>query len=66
MKTLLVTGRPEQDVEMLKEFGERMGLHVRELTEQQKEDIGLANAIKQGRRTPTVSKASVLRALRRA
>jgi len=34
MKTLLVTGRSKQDVEMLKESGERMGLHVRELTEQ--------------------------------
>lgn len=51
---------------MLKELAERLGLEITELTEQEKEDLGLARAIKQGRRTPVVSKASVLRALRPA
>lgn len=66
MTTLLVRGRAKQDVKMLKELAERLGLEITELTGQEKEDFGLAHAIKQGRRTPVVSKASVLRALKRA
>lgn len=66
MTTLLVRGRAKQDVKMLKDLAERLGLEITELTAQEKEDLGLARAIKQGRRTPIVSKASILRALKRA
>ena len=65
MTTLLVKGRTKKDVLMLKELAERLGLETTELSEQQKEDLGMAAAIKQGRRSPVVSRASVIRALER-
>lgn len=66
MSALLVRGGAKQDVKMLKELAERLGVEITELTEREKEDLGLAHAIKQGRRTPVVSKASVVGALKRA
>ena len=65
MTTLLVKGRTKKDVLMLKELAERLGLETAELSEQQKEDLGMARAIKQGRRSPVVSRTSVMRALER-
>jgi len=65
MTTLLIRGRAKQDVRMLRELAERLGLEITELTTQAKEDIGLARAIKEGRRTPVVGRASVMRAVER-
>jgi hypothetical protein len=65
MTTLLIEGKTKADVKMLRELAERLGFRITELTKQHKEDLGLVSAIKEGRQSPLVSRASVMRVLDR-
>ena len=66
MTTLLIQGRAKEDVKMLRELAERLGLHITDLSAKDKEEIGMLRAIQEGRKTPLVSRNAVMRALRRA
>jgi len=65
MSTLLIEGKTKADMKMLRELAERLGMRITELSKEQKEDLGLVRAIKEGRKSPLVSRASVMRVLDR-
>ncbi len=66
MTTLLIRGRAKQDMKILRELAERLGLEITYLSAKDKEEIGMLKAIQEGRGTPLVSRKTVMRALRKA
>ena len=49
MQTVVLNGKSKTDLKLLTDLAKKIGISVKYLTEEEKEDIGLLNAIKRGR-----------------
>jgi hypothetical protein len=49
METVVLLGNSKTDLKLLTDLAKKIGITVRYLNDDEKEDIGLANAIKKGR-----------------
>ena len=49
MQTLILNGESAGDIKLIAEIAKKMGLKAKILSEEEKEDIGMLNAIKKGR-----------------
>ncbi len=55
----------KDDLRIFRELAKRPGLKVSELTDEEKEDIALGNAIKEAKKRDFVSRYEVIKALRK-
>ena len=64
MKTLVITSKSVRELKVLQFLAEKMGMKVKVLTEEDKEDIGLLKAMLQGRKEEYVEEEEVFKILR--
>jgi hypothetical protein len=65
MQTLVLNGESASDIKLIAEIAKKMGLKAKILSEEEKEDIGLLNAIKKGRTKKYVETESFISKLRK-
>ena len=63
MKSLLLTPETEADLKLLLALAKKMGVASRTLSDNEKEELGLARAIEAGRKTRLVSRDEVFKVL---
>ncbi len=64
METVVLQGKSKSDLKALIEIAKKLGIMVRYLTEEEKEDIGLIYAMKQGQTKKYVNTDSFVKKLR--
>ncbi len=64
MSTLLINSEKEEDLNLFLELAHRLGLTAKVLSKDEKEEIGLHNAMVEGRKTKFVSKEAVMKKLK--
>jgi hypothetical protein len=65
MQTLVLNGESAADIKLIAEIAKKMGLKARILSEVEKEDINMLNAIKKGRTKQYVNTESFIHNLRK-
>ena len=65
MESLVIDIKSKKDLKFFAELAQKMGFKSHVLTLEEKEDIGLGNAIKEAVQKDYVSKESVIKALRK-
>jgi hypothetical protein len=65
METLILNSESAGDIKLIAEIAKKMGLKAKILTEEEKEDIGMLNAIKKGRTKKYVDNDSFMLNLRK-
>jgi hypothetical protein len=65
MQTLVLNGESAADIKLIAEIAKKMGLKAKILSEVEKEDIGMLNAIKKGRTKQYVNTESFIHNLRK-
>ncbi len=65
MQTLVLNGESASDIKLIAEIAKKMGLKAKILSEEEKEDIGMLNAIKKGRTKKYVDSESFISKLRK-
>lgn len=65
MQTLVLNGESAADIKLIAEIAKKMGLKAKILSEAEKEDIGMLNAIKKGRTKQYVNSESFIHNLRK-
>lgn len=65
MESLVIDIKSKKDLKFFTELAPKMGFKSHVLTLEEKEDIGLGNAIKEAVQKDYVSKESVIKALRK-
>lgn len=60
MKTLVIHSEKQEDIKLFINLAKRFDLRSKILTEAEKEEIGLYNAMVEGRKTKLVSRALVM------
>ena len=65
METLILNSESAGDIKLIAEIAKKMGLKAKILTEEEKEDIGMLNAIKKGRTRKYVDTDSFMLNLRK-
>jgi hypothetical protein len=65
METAVLQGNSKADLKMLTDIAKKIGITVKYLTEEEKEDIGLLKAIKEGRTGKYINTESYLQKLRK-
>ncbi len=65
MKTAVLQANSKADLKMLTDLAKKIGITVKYLTEEEKEDIGMLQAIKEGRTGKYVKTDSYLQKLRK-
>lgn len=65
MQTLVLNGDSASDIKLIAEIAKKMGLKAKILSEEEKEDIGMLNAIKKGRTKKYVDPESFISKLRK-
>jgi hypothetical protein len=65
MQTLVLNGESASDIKLIAEIAKKMGLKAKILSEDEKEDIGMLNAIKKGRTKKYVDAESFISKLRK-
>ena len=63
METVVLQGKSKSDLKALIEIAKKLGIMVRYLTEEEQEDIGLMDAMKQGRTKKYVNTDSFVKKL---
>ena len=63
METVVLQGKSKSDLKALIAVAKKLGIMVRYLTEEEKEDIGLMDAVKQGRTKEYVDTDSFVKKL---
>ncbi|OFY94139.1 MAG: hypothetical protein A3K10_02855 [Bacteroidetes bacterium RIFCSPLOWO2_12_FULL_31_6] len=63
MQSILIDLNSQKDMSFLLEFVKRMGYKSRILTDEEKEDMGLLKAMKEGRKGQYVSRETVMKKL---
>ena len=63
MQTVVLNGKSKTDLKLLTDLAKKIGISVKYLSEEEKEDIGMLNAIKKGRTGKYVSTESFLKKL---
>lgn len=66
METAILKSKSKSDLKLLLELAKKIGINVRQLTEEEAEDIGLVNAIKKGHTGEKVDTKKYLQKLRAA
>lgn len=64
MKSILITPESEEQLKELKAWARKAGIKISVISEDDREELGLLKAIEAGRKTKSVSKATVLKNLR--
>ena len=64
MELLIRNIKAKADIKLISELAERLGLMTTQLTLEEKEEIGLALAIEEGRKSGYVSEKNVMKTLR--
>jgi len=65
MQTLILNGESAGDIKLIAEIAKKMGLKAKILSEEEKEDIGMLNAIKEGRTKKYIDTESFILNLRK-
>ena len=65
MQTLVLNGESVGDIKLIAEIAKKMGLKAKILSEAEKEDIGMLNAIKKGRTKQYINTESFIHNLRK-
>jgi hypothetical protein len=65
MELLIRNIKAKADIKLISELAERLGLITTQLTLEEKEEIGLALAIDEGRKSGYVSEKTVMKTLRK-
>ena len=65
MEAVVLHSSSKTDIKLLVELAKKIGITVKYLYEEDKEDIGLSNAIKKGRTGQLVETSSFLKKLRK-
>ena len=65
MKSLVITPENEKELSFIKKLIEKLGYPVRELTEEETEDMGLLRAMVSERKEDYVSEKEIRKALRK-
>lgn len=63
MELLISNIKAKGDIKLFSELAERLGLKTSQLSLEEKEDIGLALAIKEGRKSGYVSEETIMKTL---
>ena len=66
MDTLIVSPKTAEDLKILTELLNRLGISVLRLNEEEKEDLGLAILMQEANREEKVTRDEVMKKLRRA
>ena len=64
MTTLVITPKTTTERKMVEKLMHSLGIGIRSLTDEEKEDMGLALLLKQADRTKKVSRDSVMKKLK--
>ena len=65
MQTVVLHGKSKTDLKLLTDLARKIGISVKYLTEEEKEEIGLLNAIKKGRTGTYVNSDTFIKKLRK-
>ncbi len=65
MQTVVLHSNSKTDLKLLADLAKKIGITVKYLTEEEKEDIGLLNAIKKGRSGKYVNTDTFIKELRK-
>ncbi|MFM2290982.1 MAG: hypothetical protein RIS29_795 [Bacteroidota bacterium] len=65
MQTLVLNGESAGDIKLIAEIAKKMGLKAKILSESEKEDLSMLNAIKKGRTKKYVDTESFIQNLRK-
>ena len=65
MEAVLLNSDSKSDMKLLLELAKKIGIRARVITESELEDIGLINAIRQGRTEKYIDNESFLKKLRK-
>ncbi|HTA26488.1 MAG TPA: hypothetical protein VK809_01775 [Bacteroidia bacterium] len=65
MELLIRNIKAKADIKLISELAERLGLMTTQLTLEEKEEIGLALAIEEGRKSGYVSEKNVMKTFRK-
>jgi len=65
METVVLQGNSKADLKILTDLAKKIGITVKYLSEEEKEDIGLLQAVKEGRTGKYVSTEDYLQKLRK-
>jgi len=65
METVLLNSDSRSDMKLLLDLAKKIGIRARVITESEIEDIGLANAIKQGRTNEYIDNDAFLKKLQK-
>lgn len=65
METVLLNSDSRSDMKLLLDLAKKIGIKARVITESEIEDIGLANAIKQGRTNEYIDNEAFLKKLQK-
>ena len=65
MQSIIIEPKNKKELVFISEMLKRMDIKAKYLTEDEKEDIALGKAIDEGMKTRNVSKATILKSLRR-
>lgn len=65
METVVLQGNSKADLKMLTDIAKKIGITVKYLSEEEKEDIGLLQAVKEGRTGKYVNTEDYLQKLRK-
>ena len=64
MDSIIITPSNQQDLKLLAAIAKRMGLEVKVLTEEKREELGMAYLINQADRSKTVARETVFEKLK--
>ncbi len=64
MQTLVLRSDSESDLKLLMQLAQKLGIEVKFLTEEEKEDLGMLNAINEGRTGEYIHTSDFLKNLR--
>lgn len=65
MQTLILNGESAGDIKLIAELARKMGLKAKILTDSEKEDIAMLQAIKKGRTRQYIDKEKLIESLRK-
>jgi len=65
MQTVVLNSNSKADLKLLTDLAKKIGVSVKYVTEEEKEDIGLGNAIKKGRTGQFSDTASFIKKLKK-
>jgi hypothetical protein len=65
METLIVTVKDKQEMQLVSDILKKMRINAKQLTKEDREDLGLSKLMKQANRSEKVSREQVMKSLSR-